>query len=90
LRNAEWKKRSKNSEFRIRNSEFGTPDGPASKLRIVECGMRIEKGKQKNPKSEITGPMLFAQKILASGPRLKHPGNIKLYESQADPGSVSE
>jgi hypothetical protein len=56
LRNAEWRKRSKNSEFHIPDSEFGTPDGPASKLRIVDCGMRIEKGKQKNPKSEIRNP----------------------------------
>jgi hypothetical protein len=32
------------------------PDAPASKLRIVDCGMRIEKGKQKNPKSAIRNP----------------------------------
>jgi hypothetical protein len=42
--------------------------------------------KKKNPKSEIRnsksemgGPMLFAQKLLASGPQPKHPGIIKFY-----------
>jgi len=52
MRNAEWK----NGMEIIPNSEFVTPDRPASKLRIVDCGMRIEKGKQKNPKSEIRNP----------------------------------
>jgi hypothetical protein len=33
-----------------------SPDRPASELRIVDCGMRIEKPKQKNPKSEIRNP----------------------------------
>jgi hypothetical protein len=32
------------------------PDGPASKLRNADCGMRIEKENQKNPKSEIRNP----------------------------------
>jgi len=49
------------------------PDGPASKLRIVDCRMRIEKKAKKseirNPKSEITGPMLFPRNALTSGPQ---------------------
>jgi len=53
MRNAEWKKQQRipNFTFRIPNSV--ALDKPASKLRIVDCGMRIEKGKQKNPKSAI-------------------------------------
>jgi len=31
--------------------------------------MRIEKGKQKNPQSEKSGPMLFARNALPSGPQ---------------------
>jgi len=31
--------------------------------------MRIEKENQKNPKSEITGPMLFPRNTLPSGPQ---------------------
>jgi hypothetical protein len=34
----------------------GAPDGPASKLRNADCGMRIEKENPKNPKSEIRNP----------------------------------
>jgi hypothetical protein len=30
--------------------------GRATKIRNVECGMRIEKENQKNPKSEIRNP----------------------------------
>jgi len=48
--------------------------------------MRINKEKPKNPKSEITGPMLLAQKILAPEPQLQHPGTVKFWES---PGSES-
>jgi hypothetical protein len=50
------KKEPRNSEFHIPNSEFGTPDRPATKLRNADCGMRIEKENQENPKSEIRNP----------------------------------
>jgi hypothetical protein len=44
--------------------------------------MRIEKEKLRNPKSAIrnpnfNGPMLFARKVLAPGPQLKHPGVVR-------------
>jgi hypothetical protein len=45
---------AKNSEFHISN--WVTPDRPATKLRNADCGMRIEKENQKNPKSEIRNP----------------------------------
>jgi hypothetical protein len=43
--------------------------------------MRIEKEKTKseirNSKSKMGRPMLFARKVLAPGPQLKHPGFVK-------------
>jgi hypothetical protein len=64
----------------MRPLPFHGPVGPP-KLRIVDCGMRIEKENPKseilNSKSEMERPMLFAQKILAPGPQLKRPGNVK-------------
>jgi hypothetical protein len=71
----------------MRRLPFHGPGGPP-KLRNVDCGMRIEKEKPKNPKSAIRnpklkGPMLFAQKLLAPGPQPKHPGNVN--PPQADP-----
>ena len=45
-------------------------------MRNADCGMRIEKENQKNPKSEITGPLLSARSALASGPQACfYPGN---------------
>jgi len=37
-------------------AEVWAPDGPASKLRNADCGMRIAKENPKNPKSEIRNP----------------------------------
>jgi hypothetical protein len=50
------KKEQKNSEFHIPNSKFsGARWARLRKLRIVDCGMRIEKENQKirNPQSAI-------------------------------------
>jgi len=56
MRNAEWEKEERipNSTFRIPN--WVAPDRPANKLRNADCGMRIEKENQKNPKFEIRNP----------------------------------
>jgi hypothetical protein len=64
----------------MRQLPFHGPGGPPE-LRIVDCGMRIEKYNFQNPKSAIRNlkfnwPMLFAQKLLPPGPRLKHPGGF--------------
>jgi hypothetical protein len=52
--------------------------GRATKMRNADCGMRIEKENHKIRNPKLIGPMLFAQKLLAPGPRLKYPGNVKI------------
>jgi hypothetical protein len=37
-------------------AEVRAPDRPASELRNADCGMRIAKENQKNPKSAIRNP----------------------------------
>ena len=53
------KKESRNSEFHIPDSEFGTPDGPAS-----PCGSTGG-----SPERILFPPMLFPRNALASGPQ---------------------
>jgi hypothetical protein len=60
--------------FGCRGALLGARWARLTKLRIVDCGMRIDKEKPKkseirNPKSEITGPMLFPRNALASWPQ---------------------
>jgi hypothetical protein len=64
----------------MRQPPFHGPGGPL-KLRIVDCEMWIEKqmlnkSEIHNSKSEIGRPILFVQKVLASGPRARHSGNV--------------
>jgi hypothetical protein len=55
-----------------------SPDGPAS-----SCGNRAEPARR-----GITRSMLSARNALASGPRPKHPGNVKLCESPGRAGGL--
>jgi hypothetical protein len=59
-------------EKSMRHFSFFGPGGPSG-LRIVDCGMRIEKKLKKseirNSKSEMEGPMLFPCNALTSGPQ---------------------
>jgi len=47
--------------------------GQSFKLRNADCGMRIVKENQINPKSEITAPMLFPRNPAKGG--TSGPGN---------------
>jgi len=38
-------------------------------MPIAECGLKKKAKKIRNPKSEITGPMVFSRNALASGPQ---------------------
>jgi len=65
-------------------------NGRAPELRNADCGMRIEK-KTQNPKSAIQNPkfkwpMLSARNALAPGPRPRHSGKVKFYESPGAAG----
>jgi hypothetical protein len=54
-------------------------------MSIAECGLKKKTPKSEigNSKSEMGGPILFAQKVLAPGPQPNHPGNVN--PRQADP-----
>jgi hypothetical protein len=61
-------------------------------MSIAECGLKKKTPKSEigNSKSEMGGPMLFAQKVLAprgrvlsTGPQPNHAGNVN--PRQADP-----
>jgi hypothetical protein len=71
LRNAEWNKRNINSEFYIPNSELGNA---RSARRILRKPVEASK-ERANPADA------FAQKLLAPGPRPRHPGNVKRCET---------
>ena len=60
-------------------SIFMDQAGPRNcEFLIAECGLKKKtlKSEIRNWKSEIGGPMLFAQKLLAPGPQPKHLGNF--------------
>jgi hypothetical protein len=52
----------------MRHASFPGPGGPPQ-LRIVDCGMRIEKENPKIRNPQFNREMLFARHALASGPQ---------------------